>query len=103
MKKIWWDDYGDKEREEVKSTSEVKMFGIVQKEETHSIKISVGDKFWTVDLLENTGCRLILTGHLHIQDIAYHNNIYEITTGSLVSYPHPYRIIEVERTDQKKY
>ncbi|XHU96208.1 MAG: metallophosphoesterase [cyanobacterium endosymbiont of Rhopalodia gibba] len=53
-----------------------------------------------LELLKNTGCQLIFTGHLHIQDIAYHNNIYEITTGSLVSYPHPYRIIEVERTYQ---
>ena len=53
-----------------------------------------------LDLLKNAGCQLIFTGHLHVQDIAYHNNIYEITTGSLVSYPHPYRVIEVERTYQ---
>ncbi|WP_267384046.1 metallophosphoesterase family protein [Cyanobacterium sp. uoEpiScrs1] len=53
-----------------------------------------------LDLLKNTGCRLIFTGHLHVQDIAYHNDIYEITTGSLVSYPHPYRIIEIERTSK---
>lgn len=36
---------------------------------------------------------LILTGHLHVQDVAQEGDFWEITTGSLVSYPHPYRII----------
>ncbi|MEM8778665.1 MAG: metallophosphoesterase [Cyanobacteria bacterium P01_G01_bin.49] len=48
-------------------------------------------------LLESANSQLIFTGHLHVQDIACHQNIYEITTGSLVSYPHPYRIIEVQK------
>ncbi|MDJ0601329.1 MAG: metallophosphoesterase [Crocosphaera sp.] len=48
-------------------------------------------------MLRSANCQLIFTGHLHIQDIAYNQGIYEITTGSLVSYPHPYRIIEVKR------
>lgn len=51
-------------------------------------------------MLEEAGCQLIFTGHLHVQDIAYHNNIYEITTGSLVSYPHPYRLVEVQEKPQ---
>ncbi|NRB09284.1 MAG: metallophosphoesterase [Richelia sp.] len=38
--------------------------------------------------------KLIFTGHLHVQDVAQSHGIYEITTGSLVSYPHPYRILE---------
>ncbi|ACK67776.1 metallophosphoesterase [Rippkaea orientalis PCC 8801] len=54
-----------------------------------------------LNLLKESGCQLIFTGHLHVQDIAYSNNIYEITTGSLVSYPHPYRIIEVEHKQHK--
>lgn len=37
--------------------------------------------------------QLVFTGHLHVQDIAYNQGIYDITTGSLVSYPHPYRIL----------
>lgn len=48
-------------------------------------------------LLESAKNKLIFTGHLHVQDIACHQGIYEITTGSLVSYPHPYRIIEVQQ------
>ncbi|MFE4106486.1 metallophosphoesterase family protein [Almyronema epifaneia] len=38
---------------------------------------------------------LLLTGHLHVQDIATQAGLWEITTGSLVSYPHPYRIVEL--------
>ncbi|MBC7883158.1 MAG: metallophosphoesterase [Anaerolineae bacterium] len=39
---------------------------------------------------------MVFTGHLHVQDIAQQGNLYEITTGSLVSYPHPYRILNWE-------
>ncbi len=52
-----------------------------------------------LELLQQAGVRLIFTGHLHVQDIAQYQNIYEITTGSLVSYPHPYRVIQVQ-TDE---
>lgn len=47
-------------------------------------------------LLHRHGVRLIFTGHLHVQDIAKEANLYEVTTGSLVSYPHPYRVVEIE-------
>jgi 3',5'-cyclic AMP phosphodiesterase CpdA len=47
-------------------------------------------------ILHSHGVKLIFSGHLHIQDLAEVNGIYEITTGSLVSYPHPYRIVEVK-------
>lgn len=38
---------------------------------------------------------LMFTGHLHVQDVAKSDQLYEVTTGSLVSYPHPYRICEL--------
>jgi DNA repair exonuclease SbcCD nuclease subunit len=44
-------------------------------------------------ILSKAGVQLVFTGHLHVQDIAYHQGIYDITTGSLVSYPHPYRVL----------
>ncbi len=47
-------------------------------------------------ILKKYGVKLIFTGHLHVQDLAYQDGIYEITTGSLVSYPHPYRVIDAE-------
>ena len=56
-KKIWWDEYGDKERIETKSSSEVKIFGMVQKDEEHSIHITNGDKYWHVNLLEGMGVK----------------------------------------------
>ncbi|WP_026734550.1 metallophosphoesterase family protein [Fischerella sp. PCC 9605] len=45
-------------------------------------------------LLRHYGVRLVFTGHLHVQDVAYSQGVYDITTGSLVSYPHPYRVLE---------
>lgn len=50
-------------------------------------------------ILKAAGVNLIFTGHLHVQDVASDEDVYEITTGSLVSYPHPYRILEL-RTDE---
>lgn len=48
-----------------------------------------------VQQLTAAGVHLILTGHLHVQDITQEGGLWEITTGSLVSYPHPYRIVTV--------
>ncbi|NJL09216.1 MAG: metallophosphoesterase [Calothrix sp. SM1_7_51] len=47
-----------------------------------------------LEILQRYGVKLIFTGHLHVQDIAEDNGLYDITTGSMVSYPHPYRILE---------
>ncbi len=47
-------------------------------------------------ILNKYQVKLIFTGHLHIQDISEYQGIYEITTGSLVSYPHPYRILQLK-------
>lgn len=51
-------------------------------------------------LLQAAGVQLLFTGHLHVQDVAQLQNLYEITTGSLVSYPHPYRILEFQQDQQ---
>lgn len=55
-----------------------------------------------LDLLQKYGVKFIFTGHLHVQDVAEFNGIYEVCTGSMVSYPHPYRIIEVEKLDNNQ-
>ncbi len=54
-----------------------------------------------LEILKKYGVNLIFTGHLHVQDISEYNGIYEITTGSLVSYPHPYRILELTTDNQQ--
>ncbi len=53
-----------------------------------------------LQLLQKYGVKLIFSGHLHVQDIAHTEGIYEVTTGSLVSYPHPYRILEWRSDNQ---
>lgn len=53
-----------------------------------------------VTMLQAAGVQLVFTGHLHVQDIAQSGNLYDITTGSLVSYPHPYRLLQF-RTDHQ--
>lgn len=36
-----------------------------------------------------------LSGHLHVQDIAEEDGIYYIATGSIITYPHPLRILKL--------
>ncbi len=53
----------------------------------------------------NLGMKFVFTGHYHAQDIVKKttdtgNNIYDIETGSLVTYPNPYRIIELESNNK---
>lgn len=47
--------------------------------------------------LRSAGIQLVFTGHLHVQDIAEADGLYDITTGSLVSYPHPFRLVTLRR------
>ena len=54
------------------------------------------------NILQNYGVKLIFSGHLHIQDIAQDKTLYEVTTGSLVSYPHPYRVLELYTSEEKQ-
>ena len=46
-----------------------------------------------VSRLQAAKVPVAFTGHLHVQDIAQADSFYAITTGSLVSYPHPYRLL----------
>ena len=53
-----------------------------------------------LQVLRKYRVKLIFSGHLHVQDVADGGGIYEITTGSLVSFPHPYRVLNL-RTDAR--
>ncbi len=61
----------------------------------------MGQRYMVKNALELTerlqvaGVPLMFTGHLHVQDVAQADQLYEVTTGSLVSYPHPYRLCEL--------
>ncbi|MDB4334805.1 hypothetical protein OAA06_00445 [bacterium] len=52
---LWWDDFGDKSYEETNATTVIKMFGMENKEVVHNVTITVGDKYWSANLLDNTG------------------------------------------------
>lgn len=53
-----------------------------------------------LSILQQHKVKLVFTGHLHIQDVAQANGVYDITTGSMVSYPHPYRVMEFHQNKQ---
>jgi len=53
--------------------------------------------------LQQGGVQLVFTGHLHVQDVAYHEGLYDITTGSLISYPHPYRLLHFSTKQQQHW
>lgn len=56
------------------------------------------------EVFSKAGLKYIFTGHFHINDIAKEvhgeNNLYDIATGSAVTYPTPYRIIEIDRFEE---
>lgn len=50
-----------------------------------------------ISLLRKYDVKLVFTGHFHANDIAtVADNLYDIETGSAITYPHSYRIIRVE-------
>jgi 3',5'-cyclic AMP phosphodiesterase CpdA len=57
----------------------------------------LGNATEVLEILQSANVRLVFTGHLHVQDIAHRQGIFDITTGSLVSYPHPYRVIHLQQ------
>jgi len=46
-------------------------------------------------LLGRLGIKAVFTGHFHSHDISERNGVYDIETGSLVSYPSPYRLVRL--------
>lgn len=63
----------------------------------------LGNASTLVSLLQAAGVHLVFTGHLHAQDVACHRGVYDITTGSLISYPHPYRILHLHADEAGHY
>ncbi|MEM9539281.1 MAG: metallophosphoesterase [Cyanobacteria bacterium P01_E01_bin.42] len=53
-----------------------------------------------LEKFRQAGAKLIFSGHLHVQDIAEQAGIYDITTGSAVGFPHPYRILHLSESDR---
>jgi 3',5'-cyclic AMP phosphodiesterase CpdA len=51
-------------------------------------------------VLRQAGVQLVFSGHLHVQDIACSQGVFDITTGSLVTYPHPFRVLRLHSDRQ---
>lgn len=56
-----------------------------------------------LSMLRAADVHLVFTGHLHVQDVARDQGVYDITTGSLISYPHPYRILHLHTDEEGHY
>lgn len=50
----------------------------------------------TARFFEKQGITLCFTGHFHSQDISKYGNVYDVETGSLVSYPSPIRFVTLD-------
>ncbi|MFA6812531.1 MAG: metallophosphoesterase [Bacteroidaceae bacterium] len=48
-----------------------------------------------VKFFKKNNIRIIFTGHFHSQDIAERHGVYDVETGSTVTYPCPYRLITI--------
>ena len=53
----------------------------------------------------NAGMNMVFTGHFHTQDVSMHlsllgNIIYDVQTGSLITFPNPYRIVQINPTGE---
>ncbi len=52
-------------------------------------------------MMHKEGLKVMLTGHSHAQDITQYKGMYDVETGSLVSYPSPYRLITIQGDKMK--
>jgi predicted MPP superfamily phosphohydrolase len=62
----------------------------------------VADNAKIQQIFADNGLNIVFTGHLHVQDVvkASNTNLYDIATGSLVTYADQYRLVEIT-TDGK--
>lgn len=59
---VWWDDYGRKMREEISTVTVTKILGVKSETSTHTVTVTVEDRFWTADLDKMTGVKGSLYG-----------------------------------------
>ena len=55
IKKVWWDNFGEKSRTETQSKTITKIFGIKNVDNTHTLEIIVKDKYWSANLADQSG------------------------------------------------
>ena len=53
-KEIWWDNYGDISRTEVNTVTTTRFLGTTSETKTHTLNILKGDKFWSINYINNS-------------------------------------------------
>lgn len=54
-RELWWDDYGAKSHEVLRTTTTTKLFGMSSIDEVHMLNIRDGAKYWSINYNENSG------------------------------------------------
>ena len=54
-KTLYWDDYGNKTRTEENTVTVTRMLGMRSETKTHTVSITMGDKFWSANMEDHTG------------------------------------------------
>lgn len=68
-KSVWFDNYGDIYYEEIKATTTIKMFGMKNVEEAHSISIQNGADFYSINVIDGTGTKTHSSYYTSGQDL----------------------------------
>lgn len=58
-KEIWWDNYGEKSCTEVNAVTVTRMMGFTSEEKEHKVSVTIEDKEWVANLLDNTGIKAV--------------------------------------------
>lgn len=69
-KTVSWDNYGTKTHTEIKSKTVTKMFGMTSEDEAHTIMVIVEDKYWSADLIDESGTKGTLPYYNEAKDYA---------------------------------
>lgn len=95
----WTAEVMERARKEGKQVLTMTHHGLLEHFSMQSIiahEYLINDWIRTSERIANTGVRIVFTGHFHAQDIVWRRfregELYEIETGSAVTYPCPYRV-----------
>lgn len=71
VKEIWWDNYGELQCTEIKSTTITKFFGTTTEKKTHTLSITKKNQFWIVDYIEKTAQKGTNPGYQQTYEVTH--------------------------------
>lgn len=108
----WMEEVMRRSRDEGKQVLAMTHHGLLEHFTLQSVIASeylIEDWLRVSERVANAGVRVIFTGHFHAQDVVWRRfrggELYEVETGSAVTYPCPYRVVYVhdDRLDIESY